>query len=191
ACLDRSGEILVWNVVTGELKCRLPGKLLPDPRGGYLGEQSIAFSKDGKTLVWAGNDNRVRSWDISNGKLINEATVPSHAEVALPPGGRLLAIAEKEQVTILDTQTGDPLVFLPKGNVHRLFFTPDARVLSIIETGTPFRLVEVASGSERVRLEVEGRADISPDGRLLARSMPDGTVVVWDLAAVVGADRKR
>jgi WD40 repeat protein len=38
---------------------------------------SIAFSRDGHTLVSGSNDNTIKLWDVTTGKLLNTFGVPN------------------------------------------------------------------------------------------------------------------
>jgi WD40 repeat protein len=195
AALDERGSVTIWNTATGERKCRLLGTLVPSGKGDFsVGVQALAFAGDSRTLVWAGNDNHVRTWDTTTGKKITEVMAPPGSVAALGPTGRLLALAEEEHVTIVEARTGREPVHIKMGNVSRLVFSPDERMLAIGEWEKPVRLFEVATGLERARLDgVSGSYDFAfaLDGRLLATTMPDGTVLVWDLAAIVEANRQR
>jgi WD40 repeat protein len=195
AVLGKTGSVTVWNTATGEPKCRLPGTLIPGGKGDFsVGVQALAFAADGKTLIWAGNDNHVRTWDTTTGKRIDQAMVPPGRAAALGPTGRLLALAEDAHVTIIEARIGRELFRIDKADISRLVFSPDERMLAIGEWEKPLRLFEVATGLERARLDgVGGSPDFafSPDSRLLATTMPDGTVLVWDLAGVVEMNRQR
>jgi WD40 repeat protein len=134
----------------------------------------------------------LRTWDTSAQEQLAEVPVAYNKATAFAPGGRVLALSEERGVSLLDTQTGGDLLFIESWDVWRFLFSPDGRML-LGGHDKSISLVEVATGRERGQLNVpwNGEAAFSPDGRLLATPMPDGTIVVWDLAAIVGAGRKK
>ena len=90
--------VKVWDAQTGKLVFSLKGH-------GDVAD-SVAFSRDGKTLASASRDETTRIWDMSTGE--NKRTLKSgsreHGVVALGPNGDLLA-------TNRGRQDGDHLGF--------------------------------------------------------------------------------
>jgi WD40 repeat protein len=192
ATLQSSGSVLVCDLATGEERYRLPGKpitLIPgNPMNTfYVGFEALAFATDCESFLWACNDQKLRIWHTTTGEQLHESPMPSGGHGALAEGGRLLASFENEQVSVHDTRTGNLLMQFEKKGVFALHFSPDARTLAIIELGEHLQLFEVATGQERMRINgtiLSFEIAFSPDGRRLATKMRDGTVLIWDLAAV-------
>jgi WD40 repeat protein len=57
-----SGEVLLWNVDTGDLR-----SVLPDPSGE--GIRGLLLGPDGNSLVTLGKDFKIRVWDLLSGEL--------------------------------------------------------------------------------------------------------------------------
>jgi WD40 repeat protein len=199
AAQQDSGNVWIWDSTSGDLKRRLEGKrtgLLGGSGIPFIDVQAIVFTVDGKTLVWADNKGKIRFWDVKEGRKTGEVDYEAPSRFAMSPDGRrLAALTEaREAYSIVDTQTGRTLNQIKKDQAYNLIFSADARMLAILPFDEPVQLFEVGTGQERAKLDGtigSHHAAFSADGRLLATSMRNGTVLVWDLAAVVGANRKK
>jgi len=183
---DRS--ILVWE---------LPGK-----RQRWTLETSLsrvnhlAFSADSRRLAAASDDDLVRIWDMTTGKLRHtlkkqprdtaSSPLPVRA-VAFAPAGQLLAAAgDDDTITLWDFTTGKEGRTLSghTSTVTGLAFNPEGRSLASASKDQTIKLWDVATGQEQRTLHghqalVSGVA-FRPDGKLLASASEDQTVRLWE-----------
>ncbi len=149
------------------------------------------YSPDGRRIVSACDDGRLRVWDAQTGKL--SATF-GHAEtfawdVAWSPDGKQIAAAFGDSTArLFDAATGNELMAY-RGHTHKwitaVAFAPDGQRLATGSRDGTARVWETASG--RALLTLEARASwvntlaFSPDGKSLATGHPAKPVMkVWD-----------
>jgi len=120
------GRIALWEVATGERRCRLAGS------SGAVA--CLVFSPDGRWLAAAGGEEVVRLWDVQTGELRRALT--GHTDgiqaLAFSPDGKRLASGSADQTVILwDVATGKPLRRLEghRGAVQALAFAADGKRL--------------------------------------------------------------
>ena len=167
----------------------------------------LAFAPDGSLLASSGNDRTVRLWDVRSGVQLQTLPHPSPVPVvAWSPQGRLLASGDLEGTIRLweVQQTGlAALVQTLAGHadwVDGLAFTPDGRTLASASWDGTVKLWDTStlrpgSGQAalntdliggRLRQTLSGHTDRalrvawSPDGRTLASSSRDRTILLWD-----------
>jgi RNA polymerase sigma factor (sigma-70 family) len=198
-----------------------PGALarLGTGRMRHEGEvRAVAFSGDGKTVIGAGKDRKVRFWDAATGK---EASSVQDKEtddwycVAVSPDGKTLAMSGEvretnpedkmkwaQKIILCDATTGKELRRLPSGWVRAraLTFSPDSKTLA---AGNNLDVVlwDVAKGEKLLTLSgFNGTVEciaFTPDGKLVAGGGQDyvnqGVVRFWDTATgkEAGAPLKR
>lgn len=188
------GAIVVADTATGKEVRRLTSR--PERANG------LAFTGDGRALFCTGPKHELHVWNLETSR---HRQVPCAVSEwvhlsAVSPEGRLVAFGgageEGVRFAFVDTATGKPVreffAAYAGGRRHlaftRMHFSPDGRTLAWPDPsdGT-IRLIEVATGGERLRLAGHGsRADalaFSPDGRRLLTGGLDTTALVWDLTA--------
>src|SRR5579871_2464202 len=147
--------------------------------------RSVAFSPDGKTLAWSGQDNSVRIWEIATGKEIRRFTAVTGlgaehawvASVAYSPDGKSLAAGTMNgpgEVEVWELATGKdshPLR-MNRGGAVSIAFSPDGKILAagtqdgvihLWDAGT-WNLLRRLKGNQA---QIEAIA-FAPDGEMLA-----------------------
>jgi RNA polymerase sigma factor (sigma-70 family) len=138
---------------------------------------SVAFSRDGKSLVAADSDC-VCTWDPATGRLIRTLRPErgTYGHVALTPDGELAAVVALDgHIGIWNTATGKELRRLEGDGDHALpVFSPDGKLLATSNgRDKVINVWSVSSGNKAG--QVTGKVSVprafSPDGNLL---------VAWD-----------
>ena len=164
---------------------------VPAPRVVKVGQwvACLAISADGTRLA-AGTRQRIRMWDLRDGRLIREAYigdwVDSVRSVAFSPDGTRLATASDDKTArVWDTATGtEQLRVTHNGAVNVVAFSPDGTRLATA-TGDRTAVWDAETGAERLQVTHDGLVKgvaFSPDGTRLATASDDKTARVWDTA---------
>jgi RNA polymerase sigma factor (sigma-70 family) len=202
---DRS--VRLWDVASGrEVRQVHPAEtgLLTGNRSlfgtaGAALSGSVAFSHDGKLLAAGSPRGVVHFWDgVSGRELLPGHKCPVAGAVFARDGKVLYSLGEEGTVRQWDVSGGrqQKCVTLPSEARH-LVLAPDGRSAAFATATKKLTVWDVAAGEARTRVDdVETKArgvcpalqprlalTLSPDGRLLVRLGPDGTVVVWDVAS--------
>jgi WD40 repeat protein len=172
------GALLWLDVATAALR------RLSEHAGGVL---AVAWRAGSQQFASSGQDGEVRLWDAQSGtaKLAFAAAQWSE-RLAYSGNGRLLAVA-----------TGRALqVFNADGSVHAQLPAQPGVIAALAWRPKGSELAALGNGGARIhRLEPEVQtrefplpgacltADWSPDGRILASGMQDGSVHYWNVAA--------
>ncbi|MGH9943216.1 MAG: caspase family protein [Pyrinomonadaceae bacterium] len=179
------GLIKIWDAQSGAEARTLTG------HAGWV--LTLAFSPDGKTLASGSRDNTVKLWDPSAGKELS--TLAGHTDrigaLAFSADGKRLATGSFDRtIKIWDVKKGREARTLAghTGKVLAVAFSADGRRLwSSASDKRSVRTWDVESGRELSKLEdadaietLESAA-FGPDGRFVATSSGDKTVLLRDL----------
>jgi WD40 repeat protein len=167
------GTVRVWDPSTSK---QLRGLVMGDHFPATI--RSVAFSRDGKTLVAGGQDRKggqesglVRLWDLRTGAVRRDVRASQNVlQVALSNDGRKLAIAASSSSEFNKRRLAK------KGNRSD---GPDERFLLIVDANTGAEL-------GRIELELEGQIKalaFSPDGAAVSVVDASGSLHTWDVAS--------
>jgi WD40 repeat protein len=146
---------------------------------------SAALTPDGKTLISAGHDAKVRLWDVGDQHL--RAVLTRYERivwaVAVAPGGRLAASGSEDGVlNFWDVGTGELLATVKghRGRITSLTFTPDGGSLASTGNDNRLRFWDAHTRRERFTLSVPGETVrgvvFTRDGRTMATGNVDGAI---------------
>jgi WD40 repeat protein len=160
------------------------GAPLPPAAASIINQPVL--SPDGQSLASTAIDRKIYLQNLKKGATPHVLTQVQqfNALMRFSPDSRLLLTTDADQVLRLwDRTTGKAVRELKpegpgRGMPSQAAFAPDARSLAVYDG--QLRLREVATGDDRLTLAVPGvtALALSPEGRLLARGQPDGSVVV-------------
>lgn len=149
-CSDRS--IYLLSPLSGEKRITLAGV-----RRGYV--RGVSFIPGTKTIASVGDDDQLKFWDLSSGKLLKEfAALGDLKPVGLPrvlastlavaPDGSLVAVGGSGtadgsgqirmdensllEIRVRDTKVGEVIwsKVMRRGFMHQLAFSPDSKILA-------------------------------------------------------------
>ena len=190
----------VWSIATGTRILRVPN---PQP------SDAIAFTSDGRALVTAGRDNRVRVWRPAVGDLDrllaersawtaepadaarsevhwDENVLAGHVkevyDVAVSPDGSRIASASGDgKAMVWDTATGQLVLELGghQGRVDAVAFSPDGEHLATGGYDKTVKLWNIGGHADGVWTVAFSPAN----GAVLATGGGDRSARLWDLSA--------
>ncbi len=165
----------------------------------------VGFAPDGRHLLTRtdAKPGVVRIWDLGTGAEVRRLASSVSATVSqfdVSRDGRQVATEEREgTIHLWDFETGrlTRTLTVAIGEMPRstkwahAVFSPDGRCLAVGASDGTVRLVEAATGQERLRWQGHKRGVtqvlFSPDGARLASGSWDRTILVWDVFAVPDA----
>ena len=185
----RGFEWHFWNRLAHSYQMSLQGHT------GYV--LGVVFSKDGKRLASASDDQTVKVWDATSGQQV--LTLRGHTSrvnsVSFSPDGKRLAsasgsIGQLGELKIWDATNGQATLEL-KGHtspVNSVVFSPAGSRLASGsgDIGQPGELIVWDAASAQPTFILKGLTSpinsvaFSPDGKRLASASDDDTLTVWD-----------
>ena len=200
---DSEGRVELWRregaglteLGTPQVASRLPA--------GFTNQvEFVAFSPDGKVLASAGDDGKVRLWNVTGPAGLAPLAVipdsrPAVFSVAFSPSGRTLAAASGDDKVRLwnvtdpagPVQLGGALPG-PTNTAYSVAFSPDGHLLAVGSADKDIRLWDVSelARPHRIGPLLTGPAGyvysvaFGPGGHVLAAGNTDGSVWLWNLA---------
>jgi WD40 repeat protein len=177
--------ITLWDAATGR-----PVRTGPDGHKARVGMGALAFSPDGKKLLWGDFDGKIKLWDLETGEIraIEGHRTPYNG-VALDPKGRWVASASYGgTVNLLGLVSGEEVKSFPTlSRTVGVAFSPDGRYLAAGNFGSGARVWDLIAPIEPRDIALKGQGNVgslwlsfSPDGRYLAAGSSN-TFKLWEL----------
>jgi eukaryotic-like serine/threonine-protein kinase len=146
----------------------------------------VAVSPDGEWLATGSHHLGAQVWRVRDAKKVAELPVDTRTAVAFSPDGKWLLTAYPP----CKLWTTGTWAFVRELGGAGLCFSPDSRLVALLDASRIIRLVEAETGRVIARLESPDSCDVifatfSPDGsRLVLVSSDISAVQVWDLRAI-------
>lgn len=163
--------------------------------------EALTFTPDGKVTASADVDGWVYLWDTATGKQLGRAIglqpiVAVH--LAFAPEGKALWMAQSHfvqggtgvRITLHDPTTAKEFPGAPeyRAQISLGALSPDEWLVAVFDSKADVRLWEVATGNQVAstggRPGRVTRVRFAPDGKTFAVGYTDGTILVWDIAAL-------
>lgn len=173
--------------------CQPSPPMSPTAKPGISG---LTLSRDGKTLLAATGDGKIRFIDLETGEI--KRTLSGHTNAVYianySPDEKLLASSSRDNTAkIWDVATGKELHTLGgfRCSVKAVAFSPDGRMLAASGNDGMLKLWDVKSGRELKSFVHRDTPDsdmstyafvFSRDGKQIYAGNGDGTISVWDVA---------
>jgi WD40 repeat protein len=181
ACGGADGTISIWDTETGVVRLQI--------KGHQEGVQEVRYSPQGNVLVSVSWDKTVRLWDAVSGTELQKWTDDDRVwSAAFSPDGRKLFVANGEGVvSVIDIATGKGRFLFKLTNAAKVDCSPDGKTIVSGQWGMrPCKVWDSSTGKERHTLTDRGSCSpcvaYSPDGRQVAASVGNNSVMVWDPA---------
>jgi eukaryotic-like serine/threonine-protein kinase len=193
---SESGMVVLWNTESFEQKQSFSA------HGN--GVVSLAFSRDGHSLISGGGDHSVKLHDCTTGRMLaaNTNFIGNVFGMALTPDGKELAVAtwsphneDSGEIRILDAKTLEPrrVFSADAGKVLCLSISPDGSKLASAGADLMARLWEFPRGVRLATFNGHNNTIASlafaPDSRNLATADWYGAVKLWSTEAGVVRQR--
>ncbi len=141
----------------------------------------VAFSRDGRNIITAGEDGTVQIWNADSGKANGPALRPlqnGHL-LGVSLDGRSMLTGTRHTVSLRDSRTGEerlPRFEFPefRSRPYHVKFNPEAKKLLAVSFDSRVQVRDTGTGEELpVSLkhpDLGPEADLSPDGRFVVAS---------------------
>lgn len=209
ACRFNGQTIQLWDLPAGKELRQYRVPYMDEGNGLSTSVDSwVAFHSNGKILAAGGTDRKLRLWDVGSGKELFNQIVhglpmrPKEAmnarrdyvsEVVFTPDGRIMTVSIGNTIYVADVVAGQRLFqFEKKGSTAAsLSLSPDGKSMTCGAQGRSFRLVEIASGKDLHKIDIEMpehdrvlAVAFAPDGRTVAvaAGRKQGWIFLFDVA---------
>jgi len=183
------------------------GRFLGRTASGGISARGVSLNANCTTLISQPVGRRpVQVMDLRSGKLRHELIEseddysPDAASYRIVDSGGLVLVQRKGGAGVWELDSARQAQVLPVAQLCVL--SPDGRLAATTEDGgqitpdnpTPIRIWDLWAGREILQFQGSGTyvasLAFSPDGRLLASGLDDGTILVWDMAVPQAAIRQ-
>jgi WD40 repeat protein len=172
-------------------------------QAGLEGQQLLTFTPNGRTLISAGSDGRLRRWDLAGPTLCELSprradAVDFASVVEFAPDGKTLAVGGWNSTVRLYKMAGGRLrervrLRAGEGQLLDLAFSPDGKILvaaclAEVSPGGTVRLWRIGGDGPKEWAVLQGLPEgvcslaISSDSRTLAVGGSSGEFGLWELA---------
>jgi WD40 repeat protein/predicted Ser/Thr protein kinase len=160
--------------------------LAPLPHGAPVNQ--LDLSADGKHLLTAADDGKVRLWDLDTGRLLASLAHPVRATHGFFVGNEasILTLCHDGSCRLWNWREDKIIFDFPRSpDSFGSSLSPDRRYALLLETDTNARLWDLtAQQALGASLALPARvrySDFSPDSKQVALAGADGTVGVWEV----------
>jgi WD40 repeat protein len=173
----------LWDIPSGKSFASLGKPVVVEVWDGGITtyRQTLAFSRDGKFLIAACENNQTCRWEIASGKQQFRREDVRATSLAVSPDETKLAWAEEERISLEDFATGKTIARLPFNDERwpsrsHLCFSADSKMLAAGEYPGSVQIWDVASKKEILRTPEQPAgyhcvAAFSPDNESLAAAV--------------------
>jgi WD40 repeat protein len=178
--------IKIWDAMTGKLLRRGP-----DGRAARVTMGALAFSRDGKKLLWGAGDTTINLWDLGTGAVRTFTGHKGfHVGVDFDPRGRWIATASGDgTVKLWDVESCHEVhTFTSLSYASDVAFSPDGRYLAA-GTQAGVRMWDLTRPNQPLEIELKRQRNtqafanwisFAPDCRYLS-SCDSSTVRLWEV----------
>jgi len=128
-------DIEIFEVSSGKYLRSLQPYTKAEARGANIDTLAMAFLPEGRSLVTAGLDGRLRFWDVTSGQLIraNDPIRCGVSAMAISHDGQMIALPICTDIALIEVSSGQTTATLngTVGNIRALAFSPDDRQLAV------------------------------------------------------------
>jgi serine/threonine protein kinase len=156
--------------------------------------QAIAISPDGQLIASGSNDNNIKLWQLTTGKLLRNFNrwFSGHSSMvdslAFSPDGQLLASGSwDDTIKLWQVNTGKQISTLTGHSnwVNSVAFSPEGQMLASGSADNSIKLWQIKTGRQISTLtghsDLVGSVAFSQDGEILASGSADYTVKLWQV----------
>lgn len=194
ASIDDYATITLWDIPSGKKVATLHG----DKNQKDSEYDSVAFSRDGKTLAYSSNTT-ITVWDVRSRDKVATLVDPVGPTTDVNQGWVASVVFTKDGRTLIASTTENKLHFWDisrrsitatvqagKDGLYDLALSPDGKVVAADAGTEGVRLWDTGSRKEIETLtftsQMIGSVAFSPDGKSLAASERGGAFQIWSTA---------